>query len=75
MLEKIEGVSNEQVAAMIGDRTSSLIETTYGALPEVWSGGEPMDWMPREGAPAWKIFDTVNHGQNLTNYDLTLCNS
>jgi len=58
------GTSNEQVAAMIGDRTSSLIETTYGALPEVWSGGEPMDWMPREGAPAWKIFDAHNEHVN-----------
>jgi integrase len=50
------GKSNEQVAALIGDRTSSLIESTYGALPEVWSGGEPLDWMPRDGVPAWQVF-------------------
>lgn len=48
------GRSNEQVAAMIGDRTSSLIETTYGALPEVWSGGAPLSFMPTDSPPAWR---------------------
>ena len=47
------GLSNEQVAALIGDRTSSLIESTYGALPESWSGGEALTLMPRAGMPAW----------------------
>lgn len=48
------GTSDEQVAALIGDRTVSLIQSTYGTLPEVWAGGEPLDFMPRHAAPAWK---------------------
>lgn len=48
------GMSNEQVAALIGDRTASLIETTYGALPEVWAGGDPMGFTPERSLPAWE---------------------
>lgn len=47
------GESDEQVAARIGDATASLISSTYGNLPEVWSGGDPLDWMPKSGIPAW----------------------
>lgn len=53
-LQRSLGRSNEQVAAMIGDKTSSLIETTYGALPEVWSGGDPMTFLPVDEPPAWE---------------------
>lgn len=48
------GTPDEQVAALIGDRTVGLIQSTYGELPEVWAGGEPLDFMPRNGAPAWR---------------------
>ena len=47
------GETNEQVASRIGDQTSSLIETTYGALPVSWAGGEPLTWLPKDGEPAW----------------------
>lgn len=53
-LHRSRGLGNEQVAALIGDRTSSLIETTYGALPEVWSGGEPLGFMPKNCKKAWE---------------------
>lgn len=52
-LQRSRGLSNEQVAALIGDKTSALIETTYGALPESWSGGEPLSWRPAAGITAW----------------------
>lgn len=47
------GESNEQVASRIGDRTSRLIETTYGSLPESWAGGEPLSWLRKDGTNAW----------------------
>ena len=47
------GMSNEAVAALIGDKTSSLIETTYGELPEVWNGGEPLTLHPVSVSAAW----------------------
>lgn len=53
------GETNEQVASRIGDRTSSLIETTYGALPVSWAGGEPLTWLPTKGEPAWAGWGSV----------------
>lgn len=47
------GESNEQVAARLGDKTAALIESSYGALPESWSGGEPLGWRPKVGKPSW----------------------
>lgn len=52
-LQRSRGMNNEQVAALIGDKTAELIQTTYGALPEVWSGGEPLEFIPKGEAPAW----------------------
>lgn len=48
-----QGLANEQIAAMIGDRSARLIETVYGALPEVWSGGAPLTFLPQKSRPAW----------------------
>lgn len=48
------GKSNEQVAALIGDKTAGLIETTYGSLPEVWSGGEKLQFHPTAVPLAWE---------------------
>lgn len=47
------GKSDEQIAAMIGDRTVALIQTTYGSLPESWAGGKELGWMPENGEVAW----------------------
>ena len=52
-LFRSRGESDEQVASRIGDKTSSLIWSVYGALPEVWSGGSPLSWLPTVGEPAW----------------------
>lgn len=49
-----QGKTDAEVAALIGDRTVSLIQTTYGSLPEVWAGGKPLDFMPENTPPAWK---------------------
>jgi len=63
-LQRSRGLSNEQVAAMIGDRTSALIDSTYGALPEVWSGGEPLAFIPA-GGPAWKSLLTLSERKGV----------
>lgn len=52
-VHRSRGEGDAQVAARIGDATAGLISSTYGNLPEVWSGGEPLDWMPKDGVPAW----------------------
>ena len=44
-----EGVHDSVVAAEIGDKTVSLIPTTYGDTP----GGKPLSWKPSQGLPAW----------------------
>lgn len=52
-LHRSRGMGNEQVAALIGDRTSGLIDRVYGAIPEVWSGGDPLSWRRRDGTCCW----------------------
>lgn len=52
-VHRSRGEQDAQVAARIGDATAALISSTYGNLPEVWAGGEPLDWMPKDGVPAW----------------------
>lgn len=44
------GVSNRDVAAMIGDKTVALIETTYG---KIRPGEPPLSFRPSVGSPAW----------------------
>lgn len=48
-----KGKSNEQIAAMLGDVTASLIDDTYGAIPPNWQGGRELDFLPRKTKPAW----------------------
>lgn len=47
------GLGNAEVAARIGDKSSGLIETTYGRAPEKWEGGKALSWLPSQGEPAW----------------------
>lgn len=54
------GETNEQVASRIGDKTSALIESTYGALPESWSGGAQLGWLPTVGEAAWAKYTPGN---------------
>lgn len=44
-----DGVLDSHVAAEIGDKTVSLISTTYGDEP----GGQPLTWTPAGTLPAW----------------------
>jgi len=53
-LKRSQGMANEQVACLIGDKTSSLIESVYGSLPAVWSGGDPLSFTPKNGPKAWE---------------------
>jgi hypothetical protein len=57
LVRRSQGISDGQIAAEIGDRTISLIETTYGSLPENWRGGNQVSFMPK-GKPAW---DSIIH--------------
>lgn len=47
------GLTDDQVAALIGDSTASLISTTYGNLPESWAGGAPMEFYPNKVPVCW----------------------
>lgn len=48
-----DGASDVQIAGEIGDQTSTLMQTTYGARPDNWTGGKPLSWLPSHGQPAW----------------------
>lgn len=63
LVRRSQGVSDGQIAAEIGDRTVSLIETTYGAVPDNWRGGNQVSFMP-SGRPAWEsIIHSVIHSK------------
>lgn len=47
------GMTDDQVAALIGDSTASLISTTYGNLPDSWAGGEPLGFYPTKVPVCW----------------------
>ena|GEM_PF-528819 len=47
------GISEGQIAAEIGDKTASLIATTYGQVPPGWRGGPDLVWRPTDGNPAF----------------------
>lgn len=47
------GVPDDQVAALIGDSTASLIATTYGNLPDSWAGGPPLSFTPEKVPVCW----------------------
>lgn len=54
LVRRSQGIADGQISAEIGDRTTSLIETTYGAIPANWQGGADISFMPTKGEPAWK---------------------
>lgn len=45
-IRRSQGISDAQIAGEIGDRTVSLISTTYGDRPPNWSGGEVLSFEP-----------------------------
>lgn len=51
--KRSQGIPDNQIAAMIGNTTVALIQSTYGDLPLSWSGGDPLLFMPKNGLPAW----------------------
>jgi integrase len=52
-VRRSQGVSDAQIAAEIGDKTTSLISTTYGECPPNWRGGPELNWLPVKAKPAW----------------------
>jgi len=56
-----DGASDVQIAGEIGDKTSALMETTYGARPANWQGGDAMSWLPHKGLPAWARWRGKSH--------------
>jgi len=48
-----DGASDVQIAGEIGDQTAGLMQTTYGARPDNWTGGKAISWLPAHGQPAW----------------------
>lgn len=61
-LRRSQGAPDGQIAAEIGDKTASLIETTYGAIPPNWRGSEPLSWIPKDFPPAWQRFSGIRGG-------------
>jgi integrase len=51
-IRRSQGISDAQIAGEIGDRTVSLISTTYGDRPPNWAGGEVLSFEPV--AYAWE---------------------
>jgi len=47
-----DGILDSHIAAEIGDKTVSLIATTYGDTP----GGQKLSWLPSQGLPAWTLW-------------------
>lgn len=54
LVRRSDGIADGQIAAEIGDRTTGLIESTYGSLPPKWQGGPEVGFMPK-GQPAWEF--------------------
>jgi integrase len=52
-VRRSQGISDGQIAAEIGDKTTSLISTTYGQVPPGWKGGPDLTWQPTDGNPAF----------------------
>jgi integrase len=48
-----DGAADTVIAGEIGDKTVALMQTTYGARPENWTGGAALSWLPSVGLPAW----------------------
>jgi hypothetical protein len=42
------------IAGEIGDKTVSLMQSTYGDRPDNWTGGTALSWLPSVGLPAWQ---------------------
>ena len=58
-----DGISDVQIAGEIGDQTVSLLQTTYGARPSNWLGGDPVDWLPKDAEPAWAKWKATSKAQ------------
>ncbi len=49
-----DGISDSLVAEEIGDKTVTLISSTYGDL----AGGDKLSWLPKDRLPAWQRWQT-----------------
>lgn len=46
-------VEDAVIASWLGDKTVSLMQDTYGKVPDSWTGGSVLSWLPRKTPPAW----------------------
>lgn len=53
-VRRSQGAPDAQIAGEIGDKTVSLISSTYGDRPPNWVGGEVLSFTPE--TPAWGVF-------------------
>lgn len=53
LVRRSQGIADGQIAAEIGDKTTTLIASTYGGIPPKWKGGPEISFMPTKGKPAW----------------------
>jgi integrase len=49
-----DGAPDAVIAGEIGDKTVSLMQSTYGDRPDNWTGGTALSWLPSVGLPAWQ---------------------
>ncbi len=54
-VRRSQGASDAQIAGEIGDKTVSLISSTYGDRPPNWVGGEVLSFTPE--TPAWNTLN------------------
>lgn len=54
-----DGVADAVIAGEIGDKTVSLMQSTYGDCPDNWTGGTALGWLPREGLPTWRLWSSA----------------
>lgn len=55
-----DGATDTVIAGEIGDKTVALMQTTYGARPKNWLGGEALRWLPKTDPAAWTVWKTEN---------------
>jgi integrase len=56
-VRRSQGAPDAQIAGEIGDKTVSLISSTYGDRPPNWVGGDVLSFTPE--TPAWNDFEIL----------------
>jgi len=56
-----DGLADTVIAGEIGDKTVSLMQSTYGGRPDNWTGGTALSWLPAETLPAWQRWQSLQN--------------